>query len=325
VEPAPVVLVAGGEALLVDRAVERVRRLASERDPELELLTVEAALYEAGQLDTWTSPSLFGEPRLVLVTGVEQASDAFLADALEYLEHAQDDVVLLLRHGGGQRGKKLLDTVRRHPAAVTVTCPSSKDVEKADFKLDFAGQELRDAGASASSAALRAIVDALGGNLRELAAGCAQLAADLVDEQGKPRKIEAADVDRYYGGRSEVTGFKVADAAVAGQRELALGLARHAIDSGVDPVPLVAAIAMKLRTMAKVAGARGSSVDLARDLRLAPWQVDRARRELRDWTPEGLAAGLVALADADLALKGGGRDDVYAVEKAIMTIAAARA
>ena len=57
---------------------------------------------------------------------------------------------------------------------------------------------------------------------------------------------------------------------------------------------------------------------------LAPWQVDRARRALSHWSPEGLATAVQAVADADFAVKGGGRDPVYAVERAILTITRAR-
>lgn len=56
------------------------------------------------------TPSLFGEGKLIEVEGLEAMNDAFLADGLAYLQHPDQDVVLVLRHaGGGVRGKKLLD------------------------------------------------------------------------------------------------------------------------------------------------------------------------------------------------------------------------
>lgn len=287
-------------------------------------MTLEASLYEKGQLATWTSPSLFGEPRLVLAEGVEQASDAFVTDVLGYLADPQADVVLVLRHGGGQRGKKLLDTVRTDRYAVVADCPPlTKDAEKAEFVTS----EVRDAHREITPRAVRALVEAVGSDLRELASACAQLIADVPARgaDGEQVRLDSEHVDRYHGGRSEVTGFRVADAVVAGQREHALGLVRHAIDAGVDPIPMLAVIALKLRTMAKVAGTRGGrSGDVARELGMAPWQVDRARRDLRGWAPEALAEGILALAEADSAVKGGGRDAVYAVEKAVMRITAAR-
>lgn len=317
VAPAPVVLVTGTEEFLAERALDQVRELSRRDQPDLEVVDVDAALYEKDQLATWTSPSLFGEPRLVRVVGVEQASDAFLEDAVAYLDHLQDDVVLLLRHAGGQRGRKLLEAVRATPQALVVDCAPLKAADR----VDFAATELRLAGRRFDSQAVRALVDAVGSDLRELAASCAQLLADVPPT----RAIEVADVDRYHGGRAEVTGFKVADVVVAGQREHALLLLRQALDAGTDPIPVLAALAAKVRTLVKVGSAGpGRPADLAKQLGMAPWQVERAHRDLRGWTPQGLAAALHALADADVAVKGGGRDPVYAAEKAVIAVAAAR-
>ena len=79
-----------------------------------------------------------------------------------------------------------------------------------------------------------------------------------------------------------MTGFKVADAAVEGRYEEALRLLRHALATGADPVPVNAAFAVGLRTLAKVGGASRSARpdDVARDLGLAPFQVRKARGQL---------------------------------------------
>ncbi len=59
---------------------------------------------------------------------------------------------------------------------------------------------------------------------------------------------------------------------------------------------------------------------MARDLGMAPWQVDKARRALSGWDSEALARSIQAVAAADFEVKGGGRDPVYAVERAVLTI-----
>ena len=56
---APIVLIKGPEGLLVDRALDRLRALAHEADPNLERTDINAATYQAGQLDVIASPSLF--------------------------------------------------------------------------------------------------------------------------------------------------------------------------------------------------------------------------------------------------------------------------
>jgi len=315
-EPAPVVLVVGGEDVLAERAVAAVVRRARDADPEVTVENLEAAGYEAGRLELLASPSLFGGGTVVIVNGVEAATDALVADVTRYLGAPAPDVCVVLRHSGGQRGKGLLDAARRGGAAEAVCLPITKDEEK----VEFASNEFRRLGRRASPQAVRALVDAVGSDLRELAAACTLLAEDA--EVSGDGRIEVDTVEQWFGGRVEVTGFKVADAAVAGRADQALSLLRHALATGADPVPLVAALAAKVRALAKVSSVgRGRSADQAAALGLAPWQVDRARRELSGWTERGMADAVIALAEADAAVKGGGRDPVYAVEKAVLTIA----
>jgi DNA polymerase-3 subunit delta len=310
---ASVVLVKGSEAVLAERAIARLRALAREQDPHLEVTELDASGYEGGRLELVASPSLFGERRFLVVDAVQAASDAFLADAAAYLPAAPSDVTLVLRHAGGQRGKRLLDAVLAAGFPVVACEPIKRDADK----VAFAEAEFRRAARKADAAALRALVDAVGSDLQELVAACAQLCVDTTGT------VTADAVHRYHGGRVEVTGFAVADAAVTGDAAAALQLLRHALGTGVDPVLLVAALAAKLRTLAKVAATRGRGGAALADLGLASWQVDRARRELAGWSPEGLAEAIAAVAAADAEVKGAGRDPEYAVERAVLRVAGA--
>ncbi len=313
VELAPVVLVRGAEGLLIERAVHRLQRLARAADPEVEFSELEAATYSGGMLQVATSPSLFAETSLVVVRGAEATTDELIADILAYLPAPDADAIVIIEHRGGQRGKKMLDAIAASGAPVAVCEAIKKDSDKAAF----AAAEFRTHKRRADAGAVRALVEAVGSDLRELAAACAQLCSDTTGT------INEAVVTKYYGGRVEATGFRVADAAVAGQQAQAVALVRHALATGLDPVPIVAVLAMKLRTLAKVAAMRGRGSLNARDLGLAPWQVDRARKDLQNWTPEGLATAITAVADADAEVKGGGRDPLFAVERAVLRICAA--
>lgn len=306
-------LVHGSESVLADRAVAGVVARSRAADPDLDVVRIEAAGYEAGMLATFTSPSLFGEAKLVVVAGVEAANEAFVTDVLAYLAAPDPEVVVVLVHRGGNRGKKILDAARGIGAPVVDAAPL-KDSAKPDFVV----AEFRRADRRVEPGAVRALVDAVGSDLRELASAVAQL---ISDTEGT---VDAEAVERYYGGRVEASAFKVADAAVAGRFGQALALWRHALSTGAQPVPMVAVLAMKLRGMAKVAAAgRGRGAEVARAAGMAPWQVDRARRDLEHWTPDALARAIMAVAAADAEVKGAGRDPGYAVERALGVIAGA--
>ncbi len=309
----PLVLVTGPEELLVERAIASV--LARARDADAEVIRLDAATYEPGELLVHASPSLFGGAKCLVVRGVHEAPDELQDDLMTLLSQEPADVTLVVAHGGGMKGKRVLDALRKKGAHV-IDCPAIKsDRDKTDFVM----KEFSRARRKITPEAVRALIEAVGKDVRELAAACSQLVADtegVVDE---------GLVDKYHGGKVEATGFRVADAAVAGHAGEALRLLRHAIATGVDPVPIVAVLASQLRQLIKVGSAgRGSSAQLAKSLSLAPWQVDKARRAVTHWSGEGLSIALQAVAAADFEVKGGGRDPVYAVERAILTVTRAR-
>ena len=314
--PAPLTLVTGPEALLRDRAVATAVAAVRAADPDAEVNDLSVAGLEPGRITDLSNPSLFGGTTVIVLRDVADAGAALVDELRAVWDAASDDVVLVLVHPGGVKGKALVDAAKK-AGAVVVDC---KAVKWERDKVAFVQGEFKAAGRRVTSEAASALVDALGSDLRELASACAQLIADT---EGT---VDGELVERYHGGRVEVTGFKVADAAVEGRYEDALRLLRHALATGADPVPVNAAFAAGLRTLAKVGGVpRGvSSDDAARDLGLAPFQVKKARGQLGGWTPDGVATAIVAVAYADEQIKGGGTDQVYALERAVAAIVAAR-
>lgn len=311
----PLVLISGPESVIADRALSTTLDDLRSADPEVEVIRLAAETYEAGALGMHASPSLFGGAKCIVVADLDEAPDELQEDLLAFLAAPDPDVTLVVTHKSGQRGKKVLDTLKKAQARVLEAPAIKTDRDK----TDFATHEFRAAGRRATPDAVRALIEAVGKDVRELAAACQQLVADTTGT------IDEELVAKYHGGKVEATGFKVADAAVAGNAGEALRLLRHAIATGVDPVPIVAVLAQQLRQLVKVGSAgRGRSADVARDLGMAPWQVDKARRGLSGWGPEGLADAIQAVAHADFEVKGGGRDPVYAVERAVLTITRAR-
>lgn len=313
---APVTLVVGPEDLLADRAVAGVLAARRAVSPDTELRELAGAGVEAGALTQLASPSLFGEPVVIVLRDVQDLRPEVVAEVRAYLSAPAPDVSLVLVHGGGARQRQLLDAARA-VGAVEVSC--ERVTRFADL-VDFIRSEFRRAGRSLGEDASRALLDAVGRDLRDLAAACSQLIADT------DGAVDAATVRRYYAGRAEVTSFAVADAAVEGRAAEALERLRWALGVGVAPVLVTSALAQGLRAIARLAGApRGSRpADLARDLGMPPWKVDRVRTQLRGWTPDGLAEALRAVAVADAEVKGAGGDPAYALDRVVGQVARAR-
>jgi DNA polymerase-3 subunit delta len=308
-------LVLGDEELLVRRAIDQVAAATREADPGADVRELEAGSLTAGELAGMVSPSLFGGRQVVVISGAQDARKDLVAALLDYAKHPDPDVTLVVAHTGGGRAKALADGLRTAGADVV---PAAKLKSHRD-RVGFVRDEMRRGGARMSEDAAEALLAAVGNDLRDLAAACSQLMADTGG------KIDAATVARYYRGRAEVTGFSVADAAMVGDVPGALEALRWALHVGVDPVPIADAIADGVRTVARVASAgRGSPYQLASSLGMPAWKIERAQRQARGWNADGLVEAMRVAADCNAAVKGGADDRGYALERAVVAVAAAR-
>lgn len=316
-QPIPnLVLAIGPEALLADRAIARILSRIQEVEPLVSLQSLEASEIQVGEIGNLLAPTLFGERRILVIRDLQELGSDCGSEITSYLSAPDESITLILVHRGTSKGKALLAAVRK-AKPVEFLCEA---IKKESEKVDFVRAELAARGRKISLDAARALVDAVGGDIRELASACSQLAADTVGE------ITSEVVDRYHGGRVEATGFKVADAAIDGRVGDALATLRHALATGTDPVLITSALASGVRTLAKVGSASRStrSAELAGQLGLAPWQIDKARRQLSGWTGTAITIAIKAIARADGAVKGGESDPIHALERAVMTIARAR-
>ncbi|GEK78678.1 DNA polymerase III subunit delta [Agrococcus baldri] len=312
VSPAPVLLVFGKESFLADRALQRLRALLLMEDPELEVTDLDAGQYSDGALELIASPSLFDEPRLVRVANGVKATDAFIADALRYLQQPVDGTTLVIRHDGSTvRGKKLLDAIRATPGALEVVC---QPLGRGDM-VPFARNELRMLEREATPGAIAALVDAFHSDIAELANAIRQVA---LDTEGP---VTEQVVRTYYAGRVETTAFAVVDEVIARDTAKALVTLRQAIATGADPVPIVAAFAVRFRQLAKASGVSGGGSQAARQIGMQDWQLNNARRDLRNFTDASLCDAIEAIAHADHAVKGAERDPHYAVERLVRQLA----
>lgn len=306
---APVIMLYGSEEFFALRAKERVRAEFQKLHDDVEIIQLNAKDYKAGQLVAETSPSLFGGAKIIEVENLATMNDAFLTDSLQYVQTPDTDSVVVMVHSGGNKGKKLLDTIRKSSHPFIETKPFKKDAEK----LNFVHYMVKDMGRQIQPDAAQMLVSATGADVSELASACQQL---VKDSEGT---IDLQLVDKYYGNRVEVTAFKVSDAAVMGNPRVAMKLLRNALDTGVEPIPLVGALAARMRNISKVHG--GGSSNNVRGM--APWQAQQALRESRRFSSDDLARIFNILAEADAALKGESAAPDYVLEKAVLAIATA--
>lgn len=305
-KPAPLVLVVGPENYLAAKAIRGIRDQLREQFEQLEISEIPEGAYSAGELFNFASPSLFAEPRLVLIQG---GAEGLLEDLKSLLENPVEDctVVVRLPNMVGHSGKIRKELAKQ---ALSVSC---EELKKDAERIDFVKREFSRAKVPIEQPAIRALIGAFTSDLGELGAACSQLTSTH-------NKVSLEDVEVAFGGRVETNAFKIADAALAGNAAEAIRLFRHGFATGIDSVALVAALSMRIRQLARLFNDRNAA---PATLGMQPWQIDKARKELSGWQEEQLA-GLVRLAaQTDADVKGASRDPEYSVEKLLLAMARA--
>ena len=214
---------------------------------------VQAAGLRPGELAALTAPSLFGGGCVVVLHGTADAAKNVADEIASLAGDPPPETVLVLTHAGGAKGKALLAALGKRGARI-IECPK---VTRMGERMQFIRGEFRQAGRTIEESGVRALLDALGNDLRELAAACAQLAADTTGV------IDQAVVARYYRGRAEASGFTVADRAVEGRLGEALELLRWALAVGVSPVLITSGLAQGVRLLGRVGSAPKGQPDAA--------------------------------------------------------------
>ena len=271
----------------------------------------------AGELFELLSPSLFGGTRTVLIRSAHEVPAAAVPALTGFLADPGDDITLVIHHSGGARGRALLEAARAAAGGQVFTCVK---LTRPSEREDFVRAQMRRYRATITPDAVTRLIDAVGTDLRELAGVCAQLATD------SGGRVDAQVVAAYHRGRAEVSGFVVSDHAVVGDIAGAMENLRWALSIGVAPVLIADALADGVRSIAKVSGAgRGSPQALASRLGMPPWKIQRVQRQAAGWTEPGLAGAMALVADLNADVKGAAVDPEYALERAVRTLADARA
>ncbi len=306
-------LLLGDEELLVDRAVAAVLR-AARKDAgttDVPVDRMRAGEVSTSELAELLSPSLFAEERVVVL---EAAADAGKEAAALVADAAGDlppGTILVVVHSGGGRAKSLADQLKKLGAEVHPCARLTKPAERADFVR----REFRALKVTADDDSVTAMLDAVGSDLRELAAACSQLVADTGGE------VNAAAVRRYHSGKAEVKGYAIAEMAVAGDVAGAAEALRWAVMAGEAHVVLADALAEAVHAIARIGPLSGNQNQIAADVGMPPWRVQKVQRQARRWSRDSVAEAIRLVAALNADVKGAAADADYALETAVRRVA----
>ena len=297
----PVYLLTGTDRPKIALALQRLRARIGE-DATEQLHAAEASGEDA--IAACNALGLFGgEARLVVVDGVESWKAGDAKELESYLAAPAPTTVLALVGDGIRRDSALAKLVAEAGSVLAY------DVSKKQLP-EWVAEQFGRAGASADRDACRALVEAVGDDVGDLASEIQKLATWAGGEQ-----ITRASVEELAVGRAETPIFAVTDAW--GSRDVAATLraTESLLDRSHRPrsgelIRLVASLVGHVGRVRKVSrltdeGVRSS--EIAGRLKIHPFVAEKAAKQAGNFSPDELAQAMVRLAALDAGAKGGSR------------------
>lgn len=265
---------------------------------------VEGSAWSGGETADLATPSLFGDPRALLVTDCHELTDDAVRELRAYVQAPSPDAALILTGRGLKAPPPFAKDVE---AAVGKSAVEKVELTKKELP-NWLLRRARTRDLDIKPPAINALIETLGEAPAELAQAMEQMASAFPGQPLTPQLVE-----RQFRGLGEAKTWEVCDRAFGGDLPGAMRALRAMLDAREDPLMILGGIASRVRDLERVAGVpeglRGGDAARAAGLRFE-WQLKRYRDAVRRYPPGALASLHLGVADADRALKNGAGGDV---------------
>jgi DNA polymerase-3 subunit delta len=293
----PVTLLWGEDAYLL-------REAALALLGETKATEVDAAEWQGGELQGLATPSLFGEPRALLVNDARSLRKETLDEIAHYLAAPDPDAMLVLSCVVAERGKV--------PAGLQKLVEPMGKVRK----VDVARKELepwlvgraKGLGLDLAIPGARALVEVLGPDPGQLVA-----ALDQLHDAFPGQRIGPREVARQFRGLGEQKTWDLCDRAFGKDLPGAIRSLRAIEEGGDDALMVLGGISARLRDLLKVRSLPDTMppAQVAKEAGLRfDWQARRYQQQARNFSITQLVSLHDRITEADRALKSGATGDV---------------
>jgi DNA polymerase III subunit delta len=265
---------------------------------------VDAAEWQGDELQGLATPSLFGEPRALLVNDARSLRKETIDEIGRYLTAPDPDATLVLACVVADRGKV--------PAALQKLVDPLGEVRK----VDIARRDLepwlvgraKQHGLELAIPGARALVETLGPEPGQLVAALGQLQDVFAGQRVGPREIAG-----QFRGLGEQKTWDLCDRAFGKDLPGAIRSLRSIEEGGDEAIMVLGGIAARLRDLLKVRSLpdRMPPAEVAKEAGLRfDWQARRYQQQARNFSMEQLVELHDRVTEADRALKSGSTGDV---------------
>jgi len=295
---APVVLLWGESPFLLR---ETAKRLLGEAP----VTEVEGSAWRPGMSSDIATPSLFGESRAMLLTGVQDLDKEGLEEIAAYALEPNPDAKLVMTAVVSARA-------RGAPVKLTKMLQGRAEIERVAVDRrdlpDWVRTRAAARGVPATADGARALVETVGEDPALLDQAIVQVSGAFAEEGLTARTVAAQF--RGFGDRKI---WDLCDAAFVGDGPQALRHLTAMLAARDQPLAILGGIASRLRDLIKVRavppGTPPGQVAKVAGLRF-DWQAKRYLQQARRYTEDDLADLHARLLETDRLLKVGAQGDV---------------
>lgn len=295
-----------GEPFLADEALAKLRREVGS-DP-LSDVTFDSDVEVAELMGALQTPSLLGGSRLVVVHGAESLVKEQAEAIAAYAGAPSESAVLALVAAGKS---KVDAAVKKHGAVIALEAPKGRRL------VTWIRERAREHAVVVDDRGAWALVDSVGGELRDLDGALSQLATAL----GTGARVGAAEVRRAFPRLADERIYAFTDAV--GERRIAPAMTalRRLLEQGDEPLVLFGSLVAHIRRMLRVRPHVDQGTRAVADVVGMPeWRAERLMKQARSYKEEELVAALGILAETDIEMKGDFPSPEAALERAVVQI-----
>jgi DNA polymerase-3 subunit delta len=301
-----------GDPFLQGEAVEKIRAEVVADSLAEDVFDATSDVHEI--VTALETPSLFGGRRLILVHDAGRLTKAQNQVLESYIRAPSEGSVLVLL---STRTTPLADAVRSSGAVVALEPPRGRAL------VGWVSQRARNRSLRIDDRAAWALIDVIGGDLRELDSALDQLSTRR--QGGSVVSLE--DVNESFGRHSEEQVWALTDAVSQRKPLEAVTALRRLLQQGNDPVFVLGALAAQVRRLLIAKRhADGGPRAVGSALGLHGYPAQKLHRQAGIYREEELTSALQILAETDLDLKTGelpGPEGAeMAVERAVVRLLA---
>ncbi len=283
-------------------------------DPKMS--KVDADLSEMTPMDfkfLVTSGSLLSSGKLVLVSGAEELKGDAGKEVVQALEEANPQNTIVFMDNEIPKTTSLGKFVSAKAHVITDTGLNDK------MLLAWAKRRFKDRGCDVSDEAVSALIERTLGDMVALAGEIEKLSAFA----GEGATVTKQDVDSTTQENPEIVIFRVTDALSSKNIAKGVRLLRQLVRSGEPPERVSVMLYnhfMRILIAKELKAEKATEKEIAEKLKCHPFVAKKATESAAGFTRDELISYLAQIQEADVAMKTGLSEPLFAIETALFQL-----